>query len=234
MNIGDRIKSLRDERKMTQTELAELIGTTKQNIYKYENGIITNIPSDKIELIAKSFNVSPAYVMGWDDETIKTHEFLKTLQDPEHTSQQVKDQDKKIDRIIKAQKMIPIPLIGRCAAGLNCFAEDNITDYIQTDCDIIIDGYEHFWLKVIGESMSPMLLPDDLVLVRKQDVLKKPAMAVVRVDDEDGVVKMVDIKKDHITLTSINQYFPPRVFEKEDMNRIHLVGKVVEIKRRLE
>ena len=68
MTIGDRIKHLRESRKLTQTELADHIGTTKQNIYKYETGIITNIPSDKIELIAQVFHVSPAYLMGWEEE----------------------------------------------------------------------------------------------------------------------------------------------------------------------
>ena len=37
MNIGSKIKQLREENGITQTELAERIGTTKQNIYKYEN-----------------------------------------------------------------------------------------------------------------------------------------------------------------------------------------------------
>ena len=68
MTIGQRIKQCREEKHLTQSELAELIGTTKQNIYKYENGIITNIPSDKIELMAVVFGVSPAYLMGWTDE----------------------------------------------------------------------------------------------------------------------------------------------------------------------
>ena len=68
MTIGERIKLLREDKNLTQTELAEAIGTTKQNIYKYENGIITNIPSDKIEQIALFFHVSPAYIMGWDEE----------------------------------------------------------------------------------------------------------------------------------------------------------------------
>ena len=36
MTIGERIKNLRERHNMTQTELAEAIGTTKQNIYKYE------------------------------------------------------------------------------------------------------------------------------------------------------------------------------------------------------
>ena len=67
MDKGERIKSLRESKNITQTELAEMIGTTKQNVYKYENGIITNIPSDKIELMAKIFDVSPAYIMCWDN-----------------------------------------------------------------------------------------------------------------------------------------------------------------------
>lgn len=67
MNIGSRIKMLRETKGVTQTELANAIGTTKQNIYKYETGIITNIPSDKIEAISNFFNVSPAYIMCWTD-----------------------------------------------------------------------------------------------------------------------------------------------------------------------
>ena len=65
MSIGQRIKECRELLKMTQESLANKIGTTKQTIYKYENDIITNIPSDKIELIAKALAISPAYLMGW-------------------------------------------------------------------------------------------------------------------------------------------------------------------------
>ena len=68
MTKGDRIKRLRTDRNMTQPELAGLIGTTKQTIYKYENGTVTNIPSDKIEAMAQIFNVSPSYILGWPEE----------------------------------------------------------------------------------------------------------------------------------------------------------------------
>lgn len=67
MTIGERIKKLREDKGISQTELADIIKTTKQNLYKYENNIITNIPSDKIEAIAKYFNISPSYIMGWED-----------------------------------------------------------------------------------------------------------------------------------------------------------------------
>lgn len=66
MSIGSKIKSLRKSKKLTQTELANIIGTTKQTIYKYENGIITNIPSDKIEAIAKVLQTTPGELMGWE------------------------------------------------------------------------------------------------------------------------------------------------------------------------
>ena len=68
MTIGKRIKELREKRGMSQVDLADKISVSKQTLYKYENGIITNIPSDKIEGIAKVFNISPSYLMGWKDD----------------------------------------------------------------------------------------------------------------------------------------------------------------------
>ena len=65
MTIGEKIKKLRSYRNISQVELAKRINVSKQTLYKYENGIITNIPSDKIESIAKVMGVSPAYLMGW-------------------------------------------------------------------------------------------------------------------------------------------------------------------------
>ena len=65
MTVGDRIKVLREKMCMPQVEFADKIGVSKQTLYKYENNIITNIPSDKIELAAKLCNVPPAFLMGW-------------------------------------------------------------------------------------------------------------------------------------------------------------------------
>nr|DAZ14896.1 MAG TPA: helix-turn-helix domain protein [Caudoviricetes sp.] len=58
---------------MSQDELAQKLNTTKQTIYKYEMGIVTNIPSDKIEKMALIFHISPAYIMGWTDEITPTN-----------------------------------------------------------------------------------------------------------------------------------------------------------------
>ena len=66
-NKGDKIKNLRIQNNMTLEEVGDRIGVSKQTLYKYENNIIRNIPSDKIEGLAKVFNISPAQIMGWDD-----------------------------------------------------------------------------------------------------------------------------------------------------------------------
>lgn len=51
---------------ISQTELAKKVGISKQTLYKYENDIVTNIPSDKLESIADNLGVMPSYLMGWD------------------------------------------------------------------------------------------------------------------------------------------------------------------------
>ena len=65
MTKGERIKGLREKIGKSQVELADLIGVSKQTLYKYENNIITNIPSDKIEAIASITGADPGFIMGW-------------------------------------------------------------------------------------------------------------------------------------------------------------------------
>lgn len=66
---GERIKAARDAKRMSQEELGKFCGITKQTIYKYEAGIITNIPLDKLESIADVLGVSAVYLAGWEDES---------------------------------------------------------------------------------------------------------------------------------------------------------------------
>ncbi len=63
--IGARLKELRLQKEYTQEYVGNIIGVSKQTLYKYENGIVTNIPSDKIEALAKVYGVTPDYIMGW-------------------------------------------------------------------------------------------------------------------------------------------------------------------------
>ena len=68
MTIGEKIRAQREQSGMTQTELGKACGVTKQTIFKYGTGVVTNIPLDKLMLISDALNVSAAYLMGWEDD----------------------------------------------------------------------------------------------------------------------------------------------------------------------
>lgn len=76
MSKGDRIRDLRRAKGITQLEMAKMLSTTKQTISKYENGIVTNIPSDRIEALAKILETTPEYILGWEEEKPVTEDGL--------------------------------------------------------------------------------------------------------------------------------------------------------------
>ncbi len=67
MTKGEIIRQAREAAQMTQGELARIAHTTKQTIYKYEQGIVTNIPWERVEAIASALGISSAYIMGWTE-----------------------------------------------------------------------------------------------------------------------------------------------------------------------
>ncbi len=79
MTIGDRIRKQREHMGFSQTELARRAKISKQTLYKYEMNIITNIPSDKLELISKILEISPAYLMGWSEQAKKKGVVINVL-----------------------------------------------------------------------------------------------------------------------------------------------------------
>ena len=199
------LKQRRIELNLTMLEVAKLVGVSEATISRYESGNIKNMRRDRIEKYAKALQVSPS-------------EFLDIQEEPQ------------ISKIPYTEEgTVLVPLIGKVAAGYCCHAEDNISEYIRTDGSSLKTGYDYFWLEVKGDSMEPELHEKDLVLVQEQSELDSECYAVVTVDNEDGLVKQVQIDNTKITLKSINPYYPPRVFEKQDMNRIKIIGRVIEI-----
>lgn len=67
MKLGDKIRIAREKAGLTQEELGKRCGTTKQTIYKYEIGKVTNIPLDRLEMIAEAVGVSSSTLLGWDN-----------------------------------------------------------------------------------------------------------------------------------------------------------------------
>ena len=66
--LANNLKRLRKEKKLTLEEIAEALGTSKQTIHRYENGVISNVPREKIEALASALEASPSELMGWGGE----------------------------------------------------------------------------------------------------------------------------------------------------------------------
>ena len=68
MNIGDKIKQLRQSLDLTQDELAQKVGyKSRSSINKIELGE-RDVSRPMIIKFAEALNTTPAYLMGWEDE----------------------------------------------------------------------------------------------------------------------------------------------------------------------
>ena len=67
MTMGERIRTLRKQHRMSMEELGSKIGVGKSAILKYENGTVENLPRSTIEKMAILFGVSPSYLMCFDE-----------------------------------------------------------------------------------------------------------------------------------------------------------------------
>lgn len=67
--LNERIKQRREELGMSQAELAELLGySDRSTIAKIEKGT-NDITQSKIEAFAKALRTTPAYLMGWENDS---------------------------------------------------------------------------------------------------------------------------------------------------------------------
>ncbi len=69
LNIGDKIKLLREQNHLTLEQVGKDVGVGKSTVRKWETGAIANMRRDKIALLAKALHTTPAYLMGWEEET---------------------------------------------------------------------------------------------------------------------------------------------------------------------
>ena len=209
MTLSDRLKIERSNAGLSQKEFAEKLGMNVRTYASYERGE-RDISTAVLLNICNTLNISSDKLLGTDSAS----SIVRMDTAPFHPDQ-----------------MTPIPVVGKVAAGYTCLAEQYIEGYALADPNSLTDGYDYFWLRVTGDSMEPDIREGDLVLVRVQEAVESGECAVVLVDEEDGLVKDIEIGKDHVTLCSKNPNYPPRVFVREEANRVRIVGKVVELKR---
>lgn len=68
MGLKENLKNRRLELNMTIEEVAKQLSVSKPTMQRYESGVISNIPSDKIEKLAEILDTTPSALMGWDNE----------------------------------------------------------------------------------------------------------------------------------------------------------------------
>lgn len=112
MTIYDRIKKMRLKKEISQETLAKLVGyTNRTSIAKIESGSV-DISQSKIEAFAKALDTTPAYLMGWEEESP--------------------------DNILPI-RFKKIPLLGEIAAGEPIFADQEYGAYVTAGEDLNAD-----------------------------------------------------------------------------------------------
>ena len=200
-SIGERIKQLRKEQKLTQEELGILLGVKKAAVAKYENGTVKNIKSENLIKLAEILGTTPEYILGWDNDDTQTKQ---------------------------------LPILSNVSAGMGSHADslnNEAIGYENISVGELSPDEQYVFLRVSGDSMYPIFIDGDLILVRCQSSVDSGSYAVVTIDNEDGVVKRVIYGTNFIELQSINPMYPPRRFEDEDVTRIRVFGLVKQLKR---
>ena len=118
MEIGDRIKSRREELRMSQEELAKKVGyKSRSSVNKIETDG-RGLPQNKIVLFAKALQTTPAYLMGWLDtakENNPTKEELHLFHQNTYENLVIKEMEKmnqkgKVKLLDTAREMVCNPL----------------------------------------------------------------------------------------------------------------------------
>lgn len=205
MNIGNRIKRKRLENNLTLEELGKKADVSRATMQRYESGKITNIPSDRIERISEALGVSPAFIMGWENEN--NEPILEN-----------------IPGIITPVKMKKIPILGTIACGDPIFAQENYDGYFMLDKNL---PHADFVLKAKGDSMIEANIYDgDLVFFRHQNDVDNGKIAAVIIDDE-ATLKRVNKNDNMLILQPCNKNYSPIITTKEDHKSILILGEMV-------
>lgn len=118
--------------------------------------------------------------------------------------------------------MFNIPIIGRVPAGVPVLAVENVEDYFNVD-KLFAQKDEIFFLRVYGDSMIGVgIMPDDLVLVKKQPVANDGDIVVCRIDGE-VTVKTLKSKNDYFYLQPENKNY--QIIPLNENSQI--IGKVI-------
>lgn len=199
MTTGERIKYRRKELGLSAEKIADAIGVSPATIYRYEKGDIEKVPGDVLFSIAKALHTTPAFLMGWEEETPIA------------------------ENIIPIPKMAKIPLIGKIACGEPITANENLEGFVSAPEEIAAD----FALTCKGDSMiGARIMDGDIVLIRQQPDVDDGEIAAVLIDNE-ATLKRVHKKAGCLILNPANPNYEPIIITGEELNEVRILGKAV-------
>ena len=200
--LANNLKRLRKERKLTLDDIAEALGTSKQTIHRYENGIITNVPPEKVQSLAELLEVTPAELMGWEKQTTPP-----------------------LAKGIMPISMKKLPILGEIACGEPIYAAEEHESFACADDKLDAD----FCLKAHGDSMTGARIYDgDIVFIRSQNAVDNGEIAAVIIDDEATLKRVYFYpEQEKLILTPENPKYAPLVYVGDELETIKIIGKAV-------
>lgn len=226
MLLGDIIKQYREEHHMSLQDFANLISSSRSYVHMLEKNVnpSTNKPiSPSVETLK-----SLANAMNMDLEIL-----LKKL-DLEQNIYLNEDEYKK--QFLKTDELgnpvITIPILGVVKAGYDYLAQENWIGNVDVDKKLA-DGNELFALKVKGDSMFPVLVEDDIVIIKKQDDFETGDIVVAIINGDEATIKKGKKTNNGILLQPLNTDYDPLVFTYDEMKSIpvSIIGIVKQLKR---
>lgn len=203
--MAQNIKYYMDKNNKTRNEICQDLGFAYSTFSDWVNG--KKYPRiDKIELMAKYFNVSKT-------DLVERHQKGAGLQ---------------------SARGVRIPVLGRVVAGIPLEAITDIIDYEEIPAQMAKSG-TYFALQVKGRSMEPTLHEGDVVIVRQQPEVENGEIAIVLVNGNDATVKEVKEGPNGLTLIGHNVgVYSPHFYTREQIQNlpIRIIGKVVELRRK--
>ena len=204
-DIRNRISQKKSELNLSYQDMSEKTGLSKSTLQRYITGDIRNLGLDKLEILAKALDVTPSYLMGWEDEN--NEPILEN-----------------IPGIITPIKIKKIPILGTIACGNPIFADQNYDGYFMIDSNL---PEADFVLKAKGDSMiEANIFEGDFVFFRKQRDVDNGTIAAVLIDEE-ATLKRVNKTNDVIILQPCNKNYEPLIYSKDDDKNIVILGQMV-------
>lgn len=203
MEVKDLIYQARTRKGLTMREVAEQIGVSEGTISRWESGAIGNMRRDNIVGLSRVLGISPIDIMGWGEE-------LKP---------------------VDLSTAVRIPVVGSIPAGTPVEAIEDIVDYIDIPEDWVKGDSEYIGLEVKGDSMYPVMLDGDRVVIRLQPSAETGDICACYVNGYDATLKRIALSSTSITLKPENPGYPPKTYTHP--GEVTIVGKVVEIRRKV-